>query len=322
MNRAQINFIIRRIVSSITVLLVVMTLVFLADRQIGDPARMVLGNAATEEAVLELRQRMGLEDPLSEQYVRFIGGIFTGDLGDTFRYGISKPLVHGAFPESRATLPIVLERLPATFFLGAVTILVAIMVAIPIGIYAAMNPRTVADRIIGVFALGCVSVVEYWFALVLILIFAVHLGWLPTSGYGSFSHVILPAIALALRPIGRIAQITRSSIMDELAKPYVAAARGRGIPRWRIAYIHALRNSAVPVITTIGDETVTLVTGVIIVESIFGWPGVGALTVDALAIRDVPLIEATIFVLLIVVLTINLLVDLSYLILDPKLGKG
>ena len=312
------GYFVRRLAGSAVMLLLVMSAVFFADRQIGDPARMVLGVAATEEDVRELRERMGLEDPLWVQYRRFVLGMVQGDLGDTFRYGISKPFAHGGMPESRKTLPIAAERLPATFLLGGVTIVFAVLVALPLGIYAAVRPRTAGDRAVNLLSLAGVSIVEYWFALILILVFAVQLDWLPTSGYGTPAHVVLPALALSLRPIGRITQIARSSMLDELAKPYVTAARGRGVPILRLTSIHALKNAAIPIVTTIGDETVNVVTGVIIIETVFGWPGIGALTVDALAIRDVPLIEATIFLLVLVVLGINLAVDLAYMALNPR----
>lgn len=312
------GYFVRRLAGSAVMLLLVMSAVFFADRQIGDPARMVLGVAATEEDVRELRERMGLEDPLWVQYRRFVLGMVQGDLGDTFRYGISKPFAHGGMPESRKTLPIAAERLPATFLLGGVTIVFAVLVALPLGVYAAVRPRTAGDRAVNLLSLAGVSIVEYWFALILILVFAVQLDWLPTSGYGTPAHVVLPALALSLRPIGRITQIARSSMLDELAKPYVTAARGRGVPILRLTSIHALKNAAIPIVTTIGDETVNVVTGVIIIETVFGWPGIGALTVDALAIRDVPLIEATIFLLVLVVLGINLAVDLAYMALDPR----
>ena len=160
--------------------------------------------------------------------------------------------------------------------------------------------------------------VEYWFAFMLIIIFAVTLGLFPTSGYGTFAHVFLPAFALSLRAIGRITQLTRSSMLDELAKPYVRAARGRGIPIHRISFIHALRNASIPIVTTIGDETINIITGVIIIETVFAWPGIGALTVDALKLRDLPLIEATIFLLIVMVLIVNFAVDLMYYFLNPR----
>ena len=283
---------------------------------------MVLGETGTEEDLRELRERMGLEDPLHVQYARFVAGMATFDFGETFRYGISKPLAHGGLPESRETLPIALERLPATFLLTGVTIALSVLIALPLGIWAAVRPRTLGDRLVNVLSLAGVSIVEYWFALILILLFAVQLDWLPTSGYGTAAHVILPALALSLRPIGRITQIARSSMLDELAKPYVTAARGRGIPLSKIASIHALKNAAIPIVTTIGDETVNIITGVIIIETVFGWPGIGALTVDALKIRDVPLIEATIFLLVVMVLSINLLVGLLYALLNPRVRLG
>ena len=293
-----------------------------ADRNIGDPARMVLGDTGTESDLLELRQRMGLEDPWHAQYLRFVTGMATFDFGETIRYGISEPFAHGGLPESRETLPIALERLPATFLLTAVTIALSVLIALPLGIWSAVRPRTIGDRLVNLLSLAGVSIVEYWFALILILLFAVQLDWLPTSGYGTAAHVILPALSLSLRPIGRITQIARSAMLDEFAKPYVTAARGRGLPLSRIATIHALKNASIPIVTTIGDETINVITGVIIIETVFGWPGIGALTIDALKIRDVPLIEATIFLLVLMVLGINLFVDLAYALLNPQVRLG
>lgn len=318
-NNAFNAYIFKRVINSLILLVVVMSMVFFANRQIGDPARMVLGNGASQEAVMALRTQMGLEDPMPQQYGRFLLGLATGDLGQTFRFGMSNSMGQGGETNAMKTLPIAMERLPATLFLAGATIIFSILMALPMGIYAAVRPRTIADRFISILSLAGVSIVEYWFALILVLVFAVQLAWLPTSGYGSFAHVILPALALSLRPIGRITQIARSSILDEMAKPYIIAARGRGIPMQRVAVFHALKNAAIPIVTTIGDETINVVTGVIIIETIFGWPGIGALTVDALSIRDVPLVEATVFLLVLMVLSINLLVDLTYAFLNPRL---
>tara|TARA_B110000438_G_C15596472_1_gene556091 strand:- start:196 stop:771 length:576 start_codon:yes stop_codon:yes gene_type:complete len=184
--------------------------------------------------------------------------------------------------------------------------------------FAAMRPRTLGDKIVNILTLAGVSIVEYWFAFMLIIIFAVILGWFPTSGYGTFAHVFLPAFALSLRAIGRITQLTRSALLDEFSKPYVRAARGRGIPMHKICFIHALRNASIPIVTTIGDETINILTGVIIIETVFAWPGIGALTVDALKLRDLPLIEATIFLLIVMVLLVNFTVDLMYYFLNPR----
>ncbi|MDA8586288.1 ABC transporter permease [Rhodobacteraceae bacterium] len=321
-NNAFFAFILKRLLNSVILLVIVMSLVFFANRQIGDPARMVLGNGASEEAVLNLRTQMGLEDPMSQQYGRFLYGLATGDLGKTFRFGLSDSVRAGNDANALSTLPIAMDRLPATLILAGATIIFSVLVALPLGLYAAARPRSPPDRAIGVLSLAGVSIVEYWFALVLVLVFAVQFAWFPTSGYGTVAHVVLPALALSLRPIGRITQIARSSLLDEMAKPYITAAKGRGIPMRRVAAVHALKNAAIPIVTTIGDETINVVTGVIIIETIFGWPGIGALTVDALSIRDIPLVEATVFLLVLMVLTINLLVDVAYAFLNPRLRIG
>lgn len=323
MKKIYNNFLIRRFVSSLILLFVVMSIVFLVGRQIGDPARMYLQMVGSEDDVKLVRERMGLEDPIHIQYKRFVKGMVSLDFGDTFRFGMSHPLAQR--PEKNqgdadrlATLPLAADRLPATLFLCSVTIFFAVVVSIPLGIFSAVRPRTMGDKIVNILTLAGVSMVEYWFAFMLIIIFAVSLGLFPTSGYGTFAHVMLPAFALSLRAIGRITQLTRSSLLDELAKPYIRAARGRGIPLYRISFIHALRNASIPIVTTIGDETINIITGVIIIETVFAWPGIGALTVDALKLRDLPLIEATIFLLIVMVLLVNFAVDLLYYFLNPK----
>jgi len=317
------NFLARRFLASLLLLFIIMSAIFAVGRQIGDPARMYLQMVGSEDDVILVRERMGLEDPMYVQYKRFLKGMVTLDFGDTFRYGASEPLAqrpedHQGDADNLATLPLAAERLPATLLLCATTIIFSVIIAIPLGIFAAMKPRSLRDKVVNLVSLAGVSMVEYWFAFMLIIVLAVTLGLFPTSGYGTFAHVFLPTFALSLRAIGRITQLTRSSMLDELAKPYIRAARGRGIPGHRIAFIHALRNASIPIVTTIGDETINIITGVIIIETVFAWPGIGALTVDALKLRDLPLIEATIFLLIIMVLIVNFLVDLTYYFLNPK----
>ena len=244
-------------------LFIVMSIIFIVGRQIGDPARMYLQMVGNEDDVRLVRERMGLEDPIHVQYKRFVIGMVTLDFGDTFRFGASHPLLirpkeHQGDADNLATLPLAAERLPATLFLCSVSIFFSIIVSIPLGMFAAMRPRTLGDKIVNVLTLAGVSIVEYWFAFMLIIIFAVTLGWFPTSGYGTFAHVFLPAFALSLRAIGRITQLTRSALLDEFSKPYVRAARGRGIPMHKICFIHALRNASIPIVTTIGDETINI----------------------------------------------------------------
>ena len=311
-------YLFRRLQHSFVLLLVIVTFVFIAGRSIGDPARLILGAEADEASIRLLRETLGLDDPLYLQYIRFLADAVRGDFGITYRFAMSRPIAHGGMPPGHAALPLALERLPATFYLASVAIGLALALAIPMGIVAAMRPRSLLDRVINVISLAGVSIVEFWLALMLILVFSVGLGWFYTSGYGGFYHVALPAMALAFRPIGRITQMVRSAMLDELARPYITAARSKGLSRTRIAMVHGLKNAAIPIVTIIGDELANILTGVIIVEYIFAWPGIGQLTLDALSRRDLPMVQAAIFVLVFLVLIVNLTVDIAYTFLNPK----
>lgn len=311
------GYLVRRLIHSVVVLWVVLSFVFVAGRMIGDPALMLLGPGATPEDIQSMREAMGLADPLVVQYVRFVANALQGDFGVTFRYGFSY-VGSTTAAQGQATLPLVLERLPATFLLAAAAIVLAIVVAFPLGIVAAMRPRSLWDRMANALSLACVSMVQFWLGFMLILLFAVQLGWLPTSGYGGLHYVILPAIALAFRPIGRLTQIVRSAMLDELSKPYVDAARAKGLSETRIVLRHALKNASIPIVTILGDETTTVIMGAIVVELVFAWPGIGLLLVDSLGRRDLPLVEACMFVIALVVIAMNLIVDVAYTYLDPK----
>lgn len=312
------RYLARRLLQSLLVLLVVLTFVFLAGRMIGDPAVLLLGPEASAEDIQRVRTQMGLEDPLLEQYARFISGAVRGDFGVTFRYGFAVPDVADPAQTGTPTMPLVMERLPATFLLAACAMGFALLVALLLGALAAMHPRSLLDRAIGVVSLGGISTVDFWLGFMLILLVSVQLGWLPTSGYGEPHHVILPALTLAVRPIGRITQLVRSALLDELEKPYVEAARAKGLSEPRIVFGHALKNAAIPIATLIGDELANILTGTIVVEVVFAWPGIGGLLVEALSSRDLPLVEATVFTLAVIVITVNLVVDLIYTRLDPR----
>jgi peptide/nickel transport system permease protein len=312
------RFLGRRVLQSIFVLFAVLTFVFVAGRMIGDPAILLLGPEASAADILRVRQQMGLEDPVWEQYFRFILGAVTGDFGVTFRYGFAVPDVAAAAPTGTRVLPLVVERLPATYILASTSMIFAFVVAILIGSIAAMHPRSSLDRIINVVSLAGVSTVDFWLGFMLILLFAVHLGWLPTSGFDGPRYLVLPALTLAVRPIGRITQLVRSAMLDELSKPYIDALRAKGFSELRIAFGHALKNASIPVVTMLGDELLQILQGAIVVEVVFAWPGVGSLLVTALSTRDLPLVEATVFVLALTAIVINLVVDLIYTRLDPR----
>jgi peptide/nickel transport system permease protein len=290
----------------VAVTFAVLTMVFLAGRILGDPVRLVVGIEASEERVQRVREQLNLDKPLTEQYTNYIG--------DALRLQFSK-----SFWQKVPALPLVLARIPATLYLALAALLLAVPLGITLGALSALRPWSLLDRITNVISLGGVSIVEFWLALMLILIFPVRLGLFKTSGYGGLEYFVLPALTLCYKPLGRIAQISRSAMLDELAKPYIKAARARGLREGRVVFVHALKNAAVPVLTISGDELAALLNGAIIVETVFGWPGIGNLTIQALNRRDLPLVEATVFVVAIFIILTNLLVDMAYTWLNPRI---
>lgn len=307
-----------RVLQSLLVLFVVLSFVFIAGRMIGDPATLLLGPEASAVDILRVRTQMGLEAPLWEQFTGFIGGAITGDFGVTFRYGFAVPDVASAAATGTPVIPLVLERLPATYLLAATSLVFAFSVAVVLGCLAAMAPRSFFDRAVNIISLAGVSTVDFWLGFLLIMLFSVELGWLPTSGYGGPAFLVLPAFALAVRPIGRVTQLVRSAMLDELSKPYIDALRAKGFSETRIVFGHALKNAAIPVVTVMGDETLQILQGAVVIEVVFAWPGIGSLLVTALSTRDLPLVEASVFVLALTAITVNLVVDLIYTRLDPR----
>ncbi|MCC7105633.1 MAG: ABC transporter permease [Chloroflexi bacterium] len=302
-------YLVRRIVYSGLVLVAVMIAVFLLGHMIGDPAKLMLPQEASETQYLELRRTLQLDDPLYVQFSRAAGGWLQGDFGMSLWQRVP-------------AMPVALQRVPATLYLGGVTALVAFPIAILLGVVSAVRPRSLADRLLTVFSLGGVSIAEFWLGLMLILVLAVQLGLLPTSGFGGLNYVVLPAMALSLRPIGRVAQVARSAMLDEVSKMYVTTARAKGLAAPAVIFSHALKNAAIPILTLCGDETAALFNGAVVVETIFGWPGIGSLTIQSILRRDLPLIEATVFIVATMVITLNLLVDLAYAVVDPRVRFG
>lgn len=286
-----------------------MIVVFFVTHLLGDPARLMLRPEATEEQVQALRESLGLDDPLLVQFGRFTGDIIRGDFGDSLWQRVP-------------ALPIVLDRIPATLYLAGITLTVAIPIAVVLGIISAVKPRSIADRIVTVVSLTGVSTADFWLGLMLILFFAVELGWLPTSGYGGAQYVILPAAALAVRPIGRVSQVVRSAMLEELSKGYVTTARSKGLGERVVVFYHTLKNAGIPIITLVGDEASALLNGAVVIETLFGWPGVGILLIQAIERRDLPLIEASVIAIAVMIVLVNLLVDLTYTFLDPRVRYG
>ncbi|MHB1005372.1 MAG: ABC transporter permease [Chloroflexota bacterium] len=299
------RYLARRLFHSVFVIAGVILVVFLVMHMIGDPARLMLRPEATQEQYLALRKQLGLDDPLYVQLGRFVSGILQGDFGDSLWQKVP-------------ALPLVLQRLPATLMLSLVTVLIALPTAVVLGVVAALKPRSALDRLITVLSLGGVSTADFWLGLTLILVFAVQLGWFPTSGYGGPEFIVLPALTLAFRPIGRISQLTRSTVVDELSKAYVITARAKGLHERVVLFYHTLKNAAIPIITLTADEAASLLNGAVVIETVFAWPGIGILLIQAIEHRDFPIVEAAVFVIAVMVVLLNLIVDLSYSLLDPK----
>lgn len=301
------RFLARRILLTLPVLLGVATLVFsLLHLVPGDPAQAMLGDAASPSDVVELRRRLGLDRPLVEQYVQFLGGVVRGDLGVSFR--TNQPVVSA-----------IAERLPATLELAVAALAVALIVAIPLGIAAAVWAGTSIDHAATTTALLGISMPSFWLGPLLALVFSVSLGWFPVSGRGTVGHLVLPALTLGAPLAAVLARITRASVIEELREWYVLAARARGASRIRAVLRHAVRNGLIPIVTVVGLQTGAVLTGAVITETIFAWPGVGRLLVQSIGFRDYPLVQGCILFIAVIYVSTNLLVDVAYGLLDPRI---
>ena len=301
------RFLARRLVLTIPVLLGVATLVFSLIHLIpGDPAQAMLGEAAPQSDVLELRRRLGLDRPLLEQYGVFLQGLVRGDLGTSLRTGM--PVTDQ-----------IVERMPATFELAAAAMLVAIAFSMPLGILAAVRRGTMVDHAAMTVSLAGVSVPNFWLGPLLAIVFAVELGWLPVSGRGTWAHLVLPAISLGAALAAILARMTRATMLEELREQYVVAARARGVSRARAILRHAFRNSLIPVVTLVGLQFGAVLTGAVITETIFAWPGIGRLLIQSIGFRDYPLVQGCILLIALTYVGVNLLTDVVYGVLDPRI---
>lgn len=303
----MLRFLTRRLVLTIPVLLGVATLVFSLIHFIpGDPAQAMLGETAAQEDVDALRTRLGLDRPLIEQYGIFLRGVLRGDLGTSLR--TSQPVTEA-----------IVERLPATLELAAAAMLVAIGFAIPLGIVAAVRRGTFVDHAATTVALLGISIPNFWLGPLLALVFAVELGWLPVSGRGTLGHLVLPAISLGAALAAILARMTRASLLEELREQYVQAARARGASRARAVIRHAFRNSLIPIVTLVGLQFGAVLTGAVITETIFAWPGIGRLLIQSIGFRDYPLVQGCILFIAVTYVGMNLLTDMVYGVLDPRI---
>ena len=303
----MLAYALRRIALTLPVLLGVATLVFALIHLVpGDPAQVMLGESASATDLTELRTRLGLDKPLLVQYREFITGLVQGDLGTSFRYNT---------PVARE----ISQRLGRTAELALAAMLVAVLVAVPLGVLGALYRGRWIDQLATTVSLLGVAMPNFWLGPVLAIVFAIYLGWLPVSGSGTWAHLVLPAATLGGALAAILARMTRATLVDELRELYVLAARARGVARGRTVVAHALRNSLIPVVTIIGLQLGAVLTGTIITETIFSWPGVGRLLIQAISFRDYPLVQGCILFIAVTYVTMNLLVDLVYGFLDPRI---
>jgi len=302
----MIPYLTRRAVHSAFALLGLLIAVFFLARLTGDPTDLFLPLDASLADRVEFARKHGYDRPATEQFVHFVGDVMEGNLGFSLR-------------KQRPAIDVVLEAYPTTLKLAGVTLLIGISLAVFVGALAAYRPGGLFDRVGSTFALVGASAPDFWVAITAILLFSVNLGWLPTSGTGGFLFWIMPVTVLALRPFGLLVQVMRGAMLDALASAYVKTARAKGVRERTVIFVHALRNACLAVVTVAGDLAVGLINGAVIVETVFGWPGVGKLMIDAVIQRDFAVVQASIMVTAAAIFLMNVLIDLLYVALDPRI---
>lgn len=301
------RYVLFRLLQAVVTLLVISVVVFLLVRLTGDPLHMLLPLEATQEQYELVRRELGLDKPLAVQYVIWLGKVIQGDFGDSIR---TKTSVMG----------LIAQQLPNSVTLGAVALGFALLLAMPLGIIAAIRKDTGIDTVAKVVALAGLSVPSFWLGIVLILVFSVWFGWLPTSGMGSPLHYIMPAFTLGFATVaGGAMRLMRSSMLEVLDTEYTKLARIKGVPEHRVILLHALRNAIIPVLTFAGVWVAPLIGMAVVVETVFTWPGIGRLAYCALVWRDFPLTQGVILVIAAIVMLVNLIVDILYAYIDPRI---
>lgn len=304
------SYVLKRLLQAIFVIVIVTLFVAYAIRLTGDPAMVMMGDSAnvTDADLENIRQALGLNRPFYEQYLSFMGGLLTGDLGDSFFRGSVARLVSSA--------------LPATLALALSSLAVSLILSIPLGIYAATHRGSFVDQLIRIFSLIGLSFPNFWLAIMMVLLFSVTLQWLPASGYSGLTSLIMPAATMGIILTATNLRIVRTTMLDVLSSQFIMVARAKGLPERTVLYKHGLRNSSIALVTYLGLQFGGLMGGVVVVEMVFNWPGMGTLALEAISQRDYPVLQAVISILSIMIVVVNLLVDLTYVALDPRIRLG
>ncbi len=303
----MIRYVLKRLVLMIPTILLTSLLIFWAMSLTGgDPVMTMLPENASIEQQEALRESLGLNDPFFVQYFRYIGGIVTGDMGVSY---VTKLDVFDVF----------MGRLPMTLALGGTALIISVIISIPLGIWTALNQNSWKDTLGTVFALFGVSMPNFWLGLMLIIIFSVTLGWLPTGGSNGIKYLILPATTVGLGLAALITRTTRSAMLDVLRQDYMTTAKAKGASRKRVIYRHGLRNAMIPIVTAIGMQFSLVMTGSALAETVFSWPGIGSLVVQSINKRDTPMVTGSIILCCVLMALINLMVDIIYAFCDPRI---
>jgi peptide/nickel transport system permease protein len=301
------RFLYRRLVHGLVVILGVTVIVFVVTRMVGDPVQVMLPLESTPEQRAAFEQKLGLDRPIPIQFVEFMGNLVRLDFGESLW-------------QKRPAMDIVFEKLPMTILLTAVGIGFACVMAIPLGIIAALRPGGVVDRVTVFGSLLGLSVPQFWLGLLFIVVFAVQFKILPTSGTGTPSHILLPALTMGLPTLARLVMLVRSSMIDELNRQYVKTSFAKGLPFVRVVGLHALRNAGLPIMTLVGWEVIRSLAGYsVVVETVFAWPGIGLTAIQAIEREDLILIQAIVFTAAVCVVLINIVMDFLYKLIDPRL---
>lgn len=302
----MIRFILTRLLRAFVTIVLVVTFAFVVLRLSGDPATVIMGADAPPEAIDRFRRAWGLDQPIWVQYIAFFKAVFTGDLGTSMRDG-------------RDAIVLVMERVPATLMLTIPALIIKIGVGIPAGVYAALHRNSAIDRAVMVLAVAGFAMPSFILGLLLVLIFAVTLGWLPSGGQGTLAHAVLPIITMGLGGAALLARFTRSAMLEVLGQSYIRTGSAKGLAWARVVWRHALPNAAIPTVTIVGFMVGSLIAGAVVVESVFSWPGVGRLLVVSVANRDLAVVQTILLLIAMTMICANLIVDLLYGLLDPRM---
>jgi len=303
----MIRYVLKRIIQMIPVLIGVSFLVFfLMSNARGDAAATIAGQDATIEEIEAVREEMGLNDPILVQYARYMGGVLTGDMGTSYL-------------SDKGVLETYLSRLPKTIELALAGIIVALIISIPMGIVAALKRGTIVDGFAMLAALLGLSMPNFWLGLLLIIGFALHLGWFPPSGADEMLSIVLPAITVGTGQAAIITRTTRSSMLEVLSQDYIRTAKSKGVPKFKVIYKHALRNALIPIVTATGVSLGSTLGGAVLTESVFSWPGVGKLIIDSINQRDTPMVTGCLILTTLLVSVTILIMDVLYAYVDPKI---